>query len=345
MKLFDFSFASKKEKAAEPEIKVEDLNYEPSAENMSGADLGELMEKYGLEEWELIDLAKKCELYLKQAKGPMPREDYNEVRDLAVFYREYLAAKSEDGLPLSEEERGLASAEQLAAWKEAKDRIASLIFSLAELNENSQGQPQVDSNIVYSTNTKLSNDLLQKKEELLDLQYKLSDLENLLTKPKKVDNEKNKIDVWESVPEYSDEELRVLEEAVAYLRNKRAPKPKFATGEELAEEQIIESAREYAQYKMWPKAFFKSQNFKGRRQLVYTERFYDSKAKTNRTIRFIYDSNDLPAGMYHFEPKVEAFFVNSKDKNFAVAPIDTMVNADKPKKSANKEVASHKKAG
>ncbi|MCX6797613.1 MAG: hypothetical protein NTX66_00085 [Candidatus Falkowbacteria bacterium] len=326
--------------------------------NEPAEEIGELMEKYGREEWELVNLMEQCETYLnKSGKGAQPLKNMDEVRNLAIFYREYLAAKSADGLPFSEAERKNVPEDKLKDLISLHEKLGDLNFELAELNKNkpleSEETPknfESNSNIIYSTAEKNnSNDVssyflnlkeLQKQKTLV--QRKIDQIEEAVMSPTRPNKEKmlsgKPNDQWAGVPEFSAEELRVMEDSAKWLKNRRSPQPTFANGEKLNEAQVLESAQEYAGHEAWPKAMFSVQEFKGRRQLVYMERL------GNKQIRYVHFSNDLPAGQYYFEVNAAAFFVDKKNPNFAVAPISLMVSTENPQRFLEKKEGGKRKA-
>ncbi|MFA5163642.1 MAG: hypothetical protein WC441_03920 [Patescibacteria group bacterium] len=334
----------------EPGFEDEYVFNETVADNSRGGEIGELMEKYEREEWELRDLMKQCEDYLKTGKGAQPLKNIDEVRNLAIFYREYLAAKSDDGLPFTEQERANASEEDLKSLIEMKERLGELDFEIAAANEKAGlDRGPIDGSIVYSTNKGLDSQrngfISNIQEKRLDLSKSISLLEDKITNPAraKVSIAKSE-DSWKDVPEFSEEELKVMEASVAWLKNQRLPRPSFAKGGELNEAQILESAQEYAAYKGWPKANFRSQEFKGRRQLLNIMRFHDREANANKQVRYVQFSNDLPEGEYYFDVNPDAFFVDKKNPNFAVAPLNLMVSTENPEKFLQKKEAERSQA-
>jgi len=335
----------------EPGFEEQYASQEVIDSSLPDGEIGELMEKYEREEWELRDLMKQCEDHLKTGKGAQPLKDRNEVRNLAVFYREYLAAKSDDGLPFNEEERKRASADDLknlAAWKE---ELGILEFDLAAVEDEERnletGKKEMG-NIIYSTKESgqeagKQSDFLRKRRQ--ELQRKISTVEEKIINPGKPVAPKaaKPEDAWKDVPEYSAEELRVMEESVKWLKNRRLAQPGFATGEKLSEAQILESAQEYAAYQGWPKASFRAKEFKGRRQLINILRFHDKNADADKQIRYVQFSQDLPEGEYYFDANAEAFFVDRKNPNLAVAPLNLMVSTEKPDKFLEKKESNREK--
>ena len=223
----------------------------------------------------------------------------------------------------------------------------SLILKTAEKAGLDRGP--IDGSIVYSTNKSLDSQrdgfINNIQEKRLDLSRSISLLEDRITNPAraKVSIAKPE-DSWKDVPEFSEEELRVMEASVAWLKNQRSPRPSFAKGGELNEAQILESAQEYAAYKGWPKASFRAQEFKGRRQLLNIMRFHDREANANKQVRYVQFSNDLPEGEYYFDVNTDAFFVDKKNPNFAVAPLNLMVSTENPEKFLQKKEAERSQA-
>ncbi|MCX6795848.1 MAG: hypothetical protein NT165_03960 [Candidatus Falkowbacteria bacterium] len=295
---------------------------EEAAEMLPGAEVGELMEKYGLEEFELKDLLKNCEAYLNNQKKSMPLSDKKEVEKLALFYREYLAAKNEYGLPFSEEELAKVSPEKQEELANLYSERESAVLEIAAANQlEADGVAKENSGVVYSTIEQ--NNLGNKKPQLIfdlgRLNKKISSLEkNILNKEPK-NQEKKEVDPWKEVPEYSAEELALQESCLNYSRNRKNPHPEFADGKALNDEQITEMLKE-----ILPKSRFSEEIHQGRRQLVFMDNL------GSKRIKYVFSSEKLPSGEYHFEADPSRFFISKNNPNFAIAPIRMVIPAEKP---------------
>lgn len=265
---------------------------DPVYDSEPAEEIGELMEKFGLEEWELEDLMKKCEDYLKfgksdkfrvdksQAGQPLksgkfsadkfksypPLKDKKETKKLALFYREYLAAKNEDGLPFNEEERKRVSESKLEELSLLHQELRHLNFGIAEINEkekidevNKDNRGDRNLQLAYSSNPKV---VLESKDQYLGrikkVREKIYAIERIIEGEeegsKKInkkkersieDKERNIADIekeqkilkkniekeeWRAAPDFSPEELKFLKRSVDWLRNPKNPYPTFDGG-------------------------------------------------------------------------------------------------------------------
>lgn len=342
-------------------------------ESESGGDLAELMDKYGREEWELVDLAKQCEDFLNYEKAPRPLKDPAQMQELAIFYREYLAAKSSDGLPFSEAERTPASPkyreflsaasadglpfseaerkyipaqylDELATWRVEENKLC---FRLAEINNGAASEakdpllkPITGLSEYDSIRTKLGirqKKINQREEAMISLVSKSG---GGASKP-----EFQKLsDEWENVPEYSSEDLRIMETSLAWLKNRRLPRPIFSNGENLSEAQILESAQEGAEYKGLLKGYFSVAEEGGRRVLVNRQTFLDEEKKVNKQIKYSHASHYLPAGEYYFEIDSESFSIGKNNPNLAMAKAPFMLRAESPRKTGAEKTTHESQA-
>lgn len=314
-------------------------------DSQPGGEIGELMEKYGLEEWELAELMKKSEAHLN-GRGIAPLSDAAKVKELAGFYREYLGAKNEHGLPFSAEEMAKisdAEADELADLYEKRSELALTIANLNSTKEEEAPGP-AQPNIVYTTAPKTKQPIEQRKgtsssltRDLEDNRTRIMALESKLLRPdsgKKLEKGK---DSWQEVPEYSPEELALRENCLAYFKNRKNPRPTFSDGKALEEAQILEVVQEAARDGKWPNGNFFEESHKGRRQLSYIEKF------GNKRVKYVHLSESLPAGKYFFESDPSSFFVSKNNANAAVAPVRTLVTGENPKKFlAEKEARQQK---
>lgn len=345
---------------------VEDYGIEMNEladESVKEGQVGELMEKYGRSELELLSLMKKCEEYLKtdeteaEAVPPYSAKEVedlsiDDVQDLAIFYRKYLASKSVDGLEFSNEERTRVSETDLKDLSVWRNELQALNFKLAELNAGRIVKPSGQEDEAYLKTTNGLSRVDSLKIKINARQGKVDRLEDkIMTPVEKIDESRLSTDnvrpeivkdVWKDVPEYSVEELRVMETAVKYLKNRRLPAPAFADGEKLNQAQILESAQEFAEHEAWPKAYFSVQEFKGQRQLVNSQKFYDEEQKTNKQIRYVQFSNEN-AGQYYYDIDASKFFIDKRNPSFAVAPISVLVTTENPKKFLEKKEAKSEK--
>ncbi|MFZ4648715.1 MAG: hypothetical protein ACOYMB_03750 [Patescibacteria group bacterium] len=296
-----------------------------------GGEIGELMEKYGLEEWELTDLMKKCEAFLNGKEKSSPLKNESEVEELAVFYRDYLAAKNENGFPFSAEELEKVSGEKREELANLYFEKSNLVFKLAETsNFNSEkisNDNFVNTNpdIKYSTKdeTLAPNLRPQMIFDLRNINKSIAAIENLMVnRNPKIEKTAEK-DLWKEVPEYSQEELALREDCLSYLRDRINKKPTFADGKALDHKQIMEIAKEAAIAEGWQKAGFFEETYKGHRQLSHIDR------SGGKRVKYTFISNNLPVGDYYFEVDPNKFFISKNDQNSAVAPIRLMINGRK----------------
>lgn len=300
-------------------------------------EIGALMEKYGLEnEFELKDLTKKCEDSLNR-KVVAPLSNPEEVRELALFYREYLTTKNEYSLPFSEDELKKVSVQKLEELVGLYKEQGELALKIAWLNN--PGNKAIDSKIIYSTGEKIS-DLGSKSQytnKLKEVLTRKTAIEAVMLNqnPKKPENkDKN---VWKEVPQYSPEELALRQTCLEYFRNRQNSRPTFVDGKALSEAQILEVVQEAAVDEKWPNGRFFEETFKGRRQLSYVE-----KSGQNR-VKYVFLSHNLPAGKYFFEANPDQFFVSRNNSNSAIAPIRLMVSGANPKKFMAEKEANKQK--
>lgn len=318
-------------------------NNEMANNEMTG-ELAELMEKYEREEWELVDLMEKCDSYENgsgDGKGIQPLKDIKEVHDLAIFYREYLEAKSSDGLPFSEKERQ-KNPEKIKDLISLQEEFDRLIPELARLN--SKKQKLSDQNLEENESEETDKEILNFKNEVkMKLRIKgLSEeiekvKKSIITPEKKIilsEKSKKPTDPWENVPDFSDEDLRLREDSVKWLKNKKNPQPVYATGEKLSEAEILESAQEYAESNNLPIGNFSVETFNGLRRLVYTK--FSVKDKVVSQVKHFKFSDTLPAGKYFFEYNLDNLLPDKKNPNCSIDPVDLMISAARPEKSAQK---------
>ena len=290
-----------------------------------GGEVGKMMEKYGMEEWELEALLKKCEDYLNGTSKVPPRSNLAEVQELALFYREYLRTKNEAGLPLSETEAAKLSEKELDELADLYQERNYLAFLVANANEAPVEEKIIDeklldSNVKLRYSTEKGNNAPKESphyaEELAAADKKIAILEGKAFKDEK------KKEVVKNIPKYSEEEKALQTSCLNYLGH-RSGKPSFAKGGPVLNiNQILELAREGAEENGWPKGKFFAETFKGKRQLSRIVSF------GGKRIKYVFLSEKLPVGEYYFEANPNKFFISRNNPDSAVAPITTMVNME-----------------
>jgi len=289
-------------------------------------EIGALLEKYGLEEWELVEWMKKCEDYENGKKAGAPFKDMSKVRELAGVYRDYLAAKNEHGLPFSNEELKNVPIFKLEELSDLYKEQVYYTMKIAELN-GADDKP-AETGVVYSTGEKKSGPGVRARYvgELKEARGKIVEIEGKILNQKPKTPENKDKNAWKEVPEYSPEELALHLKCLEYFRNRKNTPPTFADGKPLTEAQILDVVQEVAADEKWPNGRFFEETFKGRRQLSYVE-----KSGQNR-VKYVFLSQNLPAGKYFFEANPDQFFVSRNNPNSAIAPIRLMVSGANPKK-------------
>lgn len=284
-------------------------------------EIGEYLEKYGLENWELEKLMKNCEEFIGNRDKEMPLKDFEEVAELAAIYRLYLTSRNEYGLPLSEEE--LAKAPEEKRWQLAGlyEEQGDLVHKIAVLNEAAHDRSLVKKGpgVVYSTNdqeTKLFNEIQKYRKELGELQEKIKNSEAVF-RAKKIEKPLSLKDV----PEYSKQDLELQQDCLDYLTHKKNDLPTMVDGTVLSEQQVREVAKEAAAREGWPSATFSVEIYQNHRQLYSTE-----KLGRFGKIKYAFVSKDLPAGKYLFKADPDRFFVSRNNKYSAIAPVEVMLD-------------------
>jgi hypothetical protein len=307
-------------------------------DSVIGGEVGELMEKYGLEnEWELVDLLKNSEDDGKNKVRPLasPKESH----ELALFYREYLAAKNENGLPFSDEELKSISEKDQQELLDLYRQRGEIAFKIANLNETVDDSKIVDekqinanSELVFSTEEKTFTPKMgaQYKYDLRNVEKRIVELEKLIPTP----SNRKEQNPWKEIPKYSEAEISLRKSCINHLRDRINPRPTFADGQVLSKEQVLEMAREEAIEEKWPKASFSEEVFHGQRQLTFVER------SGNKRIKYIFLSNNLPAGEYFFETNPDKFFVSKNGDHLAIAPVRLMLETSKREEKAEDLKAS-----
>jgi hypothetical protein len=335
------------------------------ADNQVGGDLGELMEKYGLEEWELKDKAKEC---LKYYRGEInnPFVDNKKTKEILDWYLDYLPTENEYGLALSEEELNRLDEKEKEDLANLYNKRMDIEFSIAELNNNIREIANViragQMSQIYSTNVnEAKNELDQLKEEAKNLYREMhinskslySLEEKAFTDPDKIEKDIEKIkkeiekdrsekaerdyqSAKEKKPFYTEAERELHKKCLDYLRRDKKKKevPEYH-GDKLSHDQIDDMAREgaidRARNGEMIKGNFFAEEFKGKRQLAYVEKFKDEKTKEEKRIKYIYVDDELAPGYYAFKVDPATMFVTKNNPNSAMAYINLVVNLNKKK--------------
>ncbi len=310
-------------------------------ENELEPEMQELMDKYGFEEeWELNDWAKKCDAYLNGNVKVSPLKNETEVAELAGFYRDRVVAESPDGLPLTSEERARLSDDDLERLSELFDVLSE--FRAKEGNKDEIDQSRQDFVTDPKEHKNKVNDrsaLRRSVNELNQFNTKVGqaqrEIEAIMARSKQEKPEKEKTakderrELMKGKPEYTTEELKLLESCYNWMtKQSEAEQPTFANkaNEVLTEQQILDGAQEYAEYRKVPRTRFFEHNFKGKRQLTFTE-----KTKSGNKLKLIALSENLPKGMYYYHLDPDNFW-QGKDPKTAFAKVNLLFSAERGKK-------------
>ncbi len=349
-----------------PGYSEEFLDQEIEADNQTGGELGDLMEKYGLEEWELKDKAKECLKYYRGEKSN-PFKDDQITKEILKWYLDYLPTENEYWLALSEEELSRLDEKDKENLADLYEERIDLKLSIAELNNdirelaNVAGAGQMFD--FYSTKVKdTKNDLDKFKDEARRLYSEIQiNSQNILkledkafTDPEKAKKEEERIrsekkerdyqTAKEKIPFYSEAERELHEQCLNYLKrdNKKKAVPEYHNGK-LNSEQIEDMAREGAIDKVrngeMLRANFFVEEFKGKRQLAYVEKFIDNKTKQEKRIKYICVDNQLEPGNYAFKINPALMFVTKNNPNSAMAHVDLIVSLNRARKQEQKKTA------
>lgn len=303
------------------------------------ADAEDLMAKYELEEFELNDWAKKCAEYVNGRIKTKPLKNEADILAFASYYHEHLDSdQNNSGLPLSSEQLARLSAAEQDKLEVVLDKLSDFYDQMADDTErrsrnfstSRSKENRFDSQL--STVDKLNNHYRQ-------IQKAQKDLEALLNKAYGVEEKKEAEAIERSRPEYTDFELESLKSCFDYLTRQSGAKLPTWPGESksyLSPEQILKGAREYAEYNRIPQAKFLEKEFKGRRQLVYTEYL-----KGGKQIKYICNDPKQSSGDYYFQANVNNFWDSKKNPNlrFAQARLLFSASSEKPKATIQKKSA------
>lgn len=150
---------------------------------------------------------------------------------------------------------------------------------------------------------------------------------------------------WKNLPEYNEKDQSLREKVLAYIKKEDgARKPTFEKGEKLSQEQIEDVLREIAKEKGWAKGNFyktfrkftdKDGNLQNIRQLMTVDNTKDGKR-----IKYIFESENLPAGQYFYDADPKLYFVSKKDPKSAIAMIRFFISTERPKKSLPDDIVA-----
>lgn len=349
-----------------PGYSEEFFDQEIEADNQPGGELGDLMEKYGLEEWELKDQAKKCLKYYRGEENN-PFTDQEKTNEILDWYLYYLPTENEYGLALSEEELARLDEKEKEILANLYEERIDLKISIADLNNDIRELANTSrisqmSNIYSTKVNEVKNDLNGLKDEARKLYNQLrinsqnissleekafTDPEKIKKEEERIRSEKNERDYQaakEKVPFYTEAERQLHGKCLDYLSrdNKKKEIPEYHN-EKLTSEQIDDMAREGAIDRIrngeMIRANFFAEEFKGKRQLAYIEKFIDKKTKEVKRIKYIYVDDELAPGNYAFKVNPALMFIAKNNPNSAMAHINLMVNLDKGIKKKQKKTA------
>ena len=328
---------------------------ELEVDNEPGGQMGDLMEKYELEDWELKDRAKECLKYYRGNRKE-PFNDQEKIKEILNWYLEYLPSENEYGLALSEEELNLLEEKEKEDLADFYKKRIDLNFEVANLNnrikEIANTIREGQESETYSTKISDAKDELYKlkteaKNLYNEIQANSKNIYNLEKKafadPVEVKREKENKEEKEyqvekeKKPDYSEIEKKLHGEVLDYLKRdgKKKEVPEYK-GAKLSQEQIEKTAKEGAIEKIKSgemlQATFFVEDFKGKRQLAYVENFFDKKSQKMKRIKYIFADDKLPAGNYGFKINPATMFVSKNNPDSAMVHIDLMVNLDKKSK-------------
>ena len=156
--------------------------------------------------------------------------------------------------------------------------------------------------------------------------------------------------LWKEKPTYSEFDNKLRNDVLAYVRRESgARRPSFKDETKLNQEQIEDVLREIAKIKGWYQGNFKEEVRKimGKngleviRQLVsYDENIVQGVKKT---IKYIFESENLPAGQYFFEPNYKKIKTANDNPNSAIAPISLFISKERPNKELPESIVKQMK--
>lgn len=338
------------------------------ANNEPGGQMGQLMEKYELEEWELKDQANEC---LKYYRGEREKvyKDEEKIKEVLNWYLDYLSTENEYGLALNETELSrLNEAEKKDLFNLYKER-SDLYLNTDRLNDDirevadiirSGKTANIYSTQVSDAKNKLNNlkkeagslyqqmqNNLQKINSLeekafTDPAIKAKEEEMIEAEHEKQKEEREFEKEKSKKPLYTPAERQLHADCLNYLtRGTRVEKEEpVYEGGKLNLKQIERMAKEGAVERIkrgeMQKAKFFVEEFKGKKQLAHVKIFYDKENKRMKRIKYICVDDNLPAGNYGFKINPATMFVSKKNPDSAMIYINLMVNIDKKNKKRDK---------
>ncbi|GEM_PF-3300350 len=351
-------------------LELSELSEELEADTESGGGLGELMEKYELEEWELKDRANECLKYYRGERED-PFKDQEKTKEILNWYLDYLSSENEYGLALSNEELERLNKEEKENLSNSYKKRIDIQLDIARLNNSIReaadiirsgktsdtystevreakynlnkfkeeakklyGEMKNNSQKIHNLEEKAFTDpaIKAKKEEAIEAKH-----EEEKEKRRKIKEEEDYQKKKAEKPFFGPKEHKLHDECLDYLtRDGRKKEVPVYIKDKLTPKQIENTAREAAIDKIYNgemiKANFFVENFKGKRQLAYAEKFFDEESKKMKRIKYIFADDKLPAGNYGFKINPATMFVSKNNPDSAMVHIDLMVNLDKKSK-------------
>ena len=351
----------------------------PIDDSEKGGEVGAFMEKYNLEEFELEKLMADCEAYQNGKNILAPLRDSHDLGELALLYRDYEGAKH-DGLPFNDEELSKISEDDRENLIGLYEKKSGLVFKIAENNSlinglKTEGEPLV-AKVDHAYSTAWTEKISEKKgatltlrpeiiakrtdeikKQIDEIKKQIDELETpIYKKVLKVDREleeraqdarndarNNDPKLWKDVPKYSEADLALQKNVLAYIRQEEgAKKPVSLSGEKLTREQIEDVLRDIAEDEKWPKANFFAEarkiNRNGHeqeiRQLATVENLSNS-----RRAKYTFVSDNLPVGQYFYQADLKSAVISKTNPNLAFAPINLFISAERSKKNVPEAVA------
>ncbi len=125
-------------------------------------------EKFGLETWELEKLMKASSNYLKKGEksNDLAGKSEEEIRDLAIFYPEYLASLNDYSLPFSEEDIKLLDEAQ-------KSRYLELSNQLLKLDQDITRDPKEGEKIPNYISDRMAKEYMRILKDIYSLELRL----------------------------------------------------------------------------------------------------------------------------------------------------------------------------
>lgn len=336
------------------------LNFEPSPED--------LMTKYNIEDKDdLREIASQSYYLLRNLDFQPPKKEnsqkenankkystdnYNDHRrhqELAVYYESLLINDNPAGLPFNKTEWAKLSESEQTSLPELYRERRTLMETLVSHNDSFRrfDRPDLAGNhdLVYSTTENKSVSEVPEYDPKKDWALYQANVKHLSKELARVDKEinslKNKMTgdpSFDDVPKYSEEDIRLQEECLDFLRirDKREANerelPKMLTGDELNKKNILQVAQEGAWRKIqedqMDKGVFAAEEFNGRRQLFFIDQFPDPQTKQIKYVKYFLPNQILPVGKYAFEPDYGKMFVSKNNSNFSFIRVKLLVTLE-----------------